>query len=149
MKNNLQKIAAGMIVLSMFFEPGALLSASDKSKEKKDAGVVKITSADNGKTIKTTAGKKIEVSLKGNPTTGFNWQMAELKGESIKADGKGEYIPDKTDPPRVGSGGTFVFKFIAVKSGKTTLKFEYLRPWEKDKPPAEKFSVNVDVAEVK
>jgi inhibitor of cysteine peptidase len=89
----------------------------------------------------------MEISLKGNPTTGFEWRMVELKSEVVKADGKGEYVPDKNDPPRVGSGGTYVFKFTAAKPGKATLKFEYLRPWEKDKAPAQKFSVNLVVAE--
>ena len=146
MKNMMQKLIMGIIGMSMFLWPGSLLPAADKPKDK-DADVIKITIAENGKTIKAATGKKMEISLKGNRTTGFEWRMAELKSESIKADGKGEYVPDKNDPPRVGSGGTFVFKFIAAKPGKATLKFEYLRPWEKDKPPAEKFSVNVIVAE--
>ena len=136
----------GIIGMSMLLWLGSLLPAADKPKDK-DPDVIKITNAENGKTIKATTGKKMEISLKGNPTTGFNWRMADLKSESVKADGKGEYVPDKNDPPRVGSGGKFVFKFIAAKPGKATLNFEYLRPWEKDKPPAEKFSVNVIVAE--
>ena len=92
-------------------------------------------------------GKKVEIRLKGNPTTGFQWRLAELKSEVVKADGKETYIPDKYDPPRVGSGGMYLFKFVAAKPGKATIKLEYLRSWEKNKSPAEKFSVNVIVAE--
>jgi len=136
----------GFIGLSMFFCPSSFLPAADKPKDK-DGDAIELTPAEDGKTIKAATGKKIEISLKGNPTTGFDWRMVELKSEVVKADGKGEYVPDKYDLPRVGSGGTFVFKFIAAKPGKATLKFEYLRPWEKDKAPAQKFSVNLVVAE--
>ena len=146
MKNVMQYIMMGFIGLSMFFRQGSFLLAADKPKDK-DADVIKLTLAEDGKTIKAATGKKMEISLKGNPTTGFEWRMAELKSEVVKTDGKGEYVPDKNNPPRVGSGGTFVFKFIAAKPGKATLKFEYLRPWEKDKAPAQKFSVNLIVAE--
>jgi inhibitor of cysteine peptidase len=146
MKNFIQCLTTGFFGMSIFFSPGSLLPAADKPKDKLD-DAIKLTQADDGKTIKTATGKKIEISLKGNPTTGFEWRMAELKSEVVKADGKGEYVPDKNDQPRVGSGGVFVFKFIAAKPGKATLKFEYLRPWEKDKAPAQKFSVNLVVAE--
>jgi inhibitor of cysteine peptidase len=135
-----------IIGLSMFLGFGALLSAADKQKNPEN-DVIKITVKDNDKTIKTAMGKKLEIQLKGNPTTGFEWHMAELKSEVLKAEGKMTYIPDKFDPPRVGSGGIFVFKFITAKPGKATLKFEYLRSWEKDKAPAEKFSVNIIVAD--
>jgi inhibitor of cysteine peptidase len=151
MKNIIQYLITGFIGLAMFFRSGSFLPAADKPKDK-DADVIKLTLADDGKTIKAATGKKIEISLKGNPTTGFEWRMVEQKSDVVKADGKGEYVkgeyvPDKNDPPRVGSGGTFVFKFTTAKPGKATLKFEYLRPWEKDKAPAQKFSVNLVVAE--
>jgi inhibitor of cysteine peptidase len=135
-----------IIGLSMLLGFATLLPAADKQKNK-DSDVIKITEKDNDKTIKAETGKKLEIHLKGNPTTGFEWRMAELKSEVLKADGKMTYVPDKFDPPRVGSGGIFVAKFIAAKSGKATVKFEYLRSWEKDKPPAEKFSVNIVVAD--
>ena len=146
MINIMQNSIIGIIGMSIFFSPGSLLPAADKPKDK-DGDAIKLTLADDGKTIKAATGKKIEISLKGNPTTGYDWRMVELKSEVVKAEGKGEYVPDKFDAPRVGSGGTFVFKFTAAKPGKATLKFEYLRPWEKDKAPAQKFSVNLVVAE--
>jgi inhibitor of cysteine peptidase len=139
-------VNVALIGLSMFLGFGTLLSAADKQKNQ-DNDVIKITVKDNDKTIKAATGKKIEIQLKGNPTTGFEWRMAELKSEVLKSDGKMTYIPDKFDPPRVGSGGIFVFKFVTAKSGKATVKFEYLRSWEKDKAPAGKFSVNIIVAE--
>lgn len=119
-----------------------------KGKEKdKISDIIKITDTDKGKEIKATPGKKIEIRLKGNATTGYQWRLVESKTDVIKPDGKETYITDKYEPPRVGSGGVFVFKFVTVKPGKAAIKLEYVRPWEKDKPPAEKFSVKVIVAE--
>jgi inhibitor of cysteine peptidase len=140
----------GIICLPVFLGFCSFLPAADAQKDKdkdKDNAVIKITVADNGKTIKAVTGKKMEIQLKGNPTTGFDWRMADLKSDVLKTDGKMTYIPDKNDPPRVGSGGIFVFKFVTAKPGKATVKMEYLRPWEKDKAPAEKFSVNIIVSD--
>jgi inhibitor of cysteine peptidase len=118
-----------------------------RAGENKPADVIKITTADNGKTIKIPVEKKFEIHLKGNPTTGYEWQIAEIKGEAVKSDGQVSYIPQKNDPPRIGSGGTFVFPLATVKTGKATINMHYLRKWEKDKPPADKFSVEVEVTE--
>jgi inhibitor of cysteine peptidase len=146
MNGFLHHILIGIIGLSMLFCSGSFLPAADKPKDK-DSDVIKIALPDDGKTIKTATGKKIEISLKGNATTGFEWRMVELKSEVVKAEGKGVYVPEKNNPPRVGSGGIFVFKFTAAKPGKIALKFEYVRPWEKGRDPAQKFSVNLIVAE--
>jgi predicted secreted protein len=45
----------------------------------------------------------------------------------------------------VGGSGREVWTFKALKSGKITIEFKYVRPWEKDKAPAilKSFSVVV------
>jgi predicted secreted protein len=45
----------------------------------------------------------------------------------------------------VGVGGVFVATFKAVRAGKTTVRMEYRRPWEKDVAPIETFAVTLDV----
>jgi hypothetical protein len=57
MKNMMQKLTMGIIGMSMFLRLGSLLPAADKPKNK-DADVIKITAAENGKTIKATTGKR-------------------------------------------------------------------------------------------
>ena len=47
----------------------------------------------------------------------------------------------------VGGPGTEVWTFKALKSGKTAIEFKYVRPWEKDKAPAETKSVPVVIKE--
>jgi predicted secreted protein len=39
---------------------------------------------------------------------------------------------------RVGAGGKEVWTFKAAGEGSPTIHFKYVRPWEKDVPPADK-----------
>ena len=102
--------------------------------------------------IEATAGKEFTITLDSNRTTGFGWQLAKPLDETIVKSVKNDYQnapqnPDKT--PRVGAPGKEVWTFKALKSGKTTIEFKYVRPWEKDKDPAETKSVPVVVTDGK
>jgi len=79
-------------------------------------------------------GTPVEIRLKGNATTGFSWSVAKIEGDSVKQQGKIHYVPDKGPKGMVGSGGTAIATFKAVKAGKSIITLEYRRPWEKNKP---------------
>jgi len=100
----------------------------------------------NGKTIPVEAGKAILVKLAGNPTTGYQWSLSKLDGEAIEMVGKPDYVADKHPRKMVGSGGTYVFTFRALKPGKATLTLAYARPWEKNTPPIKTFTLTVEVS---
>jgi inhibitor of cysteine peptidase len=104
---------------------------------------IELNEADDGRTVKVLAGAKVFVRLRGNPTTGFRWQLAEKPGGTLEPLGDEEYTPDRERPVAVGSGGTFTFAFRAVKPGSGTIRLAYRRPWEKEKPPAQTFSVTI------
>ena len=104
---------------------------------------IELNEADDGRTVKVLAGAKVFVRLRGNPTTGFRWQLAEKPGETLEPLGDEEYTPDREKPVAVGSGGTFTFAFRAVKPGSGVIRLAYRRSWEKDKPPAKTFSVTI------
>jgi inhibitor of cysteine peptidase len=106
---------------------------------------MELTVADNGKTFKATVGEVITLSLEGNPTTGFNWQTTAIQGNAVEAAGKPEYVPQPHPPGTVGTGGTFIWKFRAIKPGKAIVELEYVRPGEKDIPPAETFTATFEV----
>jgi inhibitor of cysteine peptidase len=105
---------------------------------------IELTDADNGKTIKVVVGKPLTIALEGNITTGYGWQTGKIDGASVRAEGKPEYAAKKHPAGMVGVGGTFVFRFKAVKPGKSEIKLVYLRPWEKDTPPAKSFVVKIE-----
>lgn len=74
--------------------------------------------------------KEFEFGLKGNPTTGYTW---EVFADEDYIDVKSEYISDENDGNLSGVGGTYNFTVTGKKQGKTTAVFKYLRLWEGEK----------------
>lgn len=130
---------------------GAMLAENEKEAEKKNKIVLKeedSTKKDNNievtpgvieerdnKTgmIRATAGKEFVITLAGNATTGYEWQIASPIDKSLIDLVSSGYTPDNTG--RVGSGGKAVWTFKALRAGQARISFKYIRPWEKDTPP--------------
>lgn len=89
--------------------------------------------------VETTVGKEFTIELESNITTGYGWQLQKpVDGSLVKAVGN-EYQSTPQPPgeePMAGVGGKEVWTFKALRAGKTTIDFKYVRPWEADKPPA-------------
>lgn len=87
---------------------------------------------------KTTSFKSQEkrLELMGNPTTGYTWtyiisdESIIQVSEDIQYLGKGEVT---------GAPSLFLYRIESLKPGKTKLRFEYKRPWEKNKPDQVRF----------
>ena len=80
-------------------------------------------------------GDTFKLTLKSNPTTGYQWNadfdetLIQLVDTSYKAD----------EPQLMGSGGTEIFEFRVIGSSTdTSIKFSYARPWESVPPIDEK-----------
>lgn len=106
------------------------------------SSTVKVSNDANGQTIELSAGQILEISLEGNPTTGFNWEVSEIDESVIKQSGEAEY---KSESDLLGAGGTITYTFEAVQPGSSTIKLIYHRPWEKDVAPEKEYSVTVNV----
>lgn len=109
-------------------------SASDSTKE--------LTDENNGETVQLKVNDTMEVALPSNPSTGYQWQVSSIDTAVLRADGEPEFIPDSD---AVGSGGLSVFHFRALAAGTSPLQLDYLRTWEIGVPPAQTFTVNVEV----
>ena len=73
-----------------------------------------------------------EISLMGNPTTGYTWTY-EIEDESIIEIKEFEkYLGDNGI---VGAPSQFTYVITSKKAGKTAIKFSYSRSWENN-PPA-------------
>ena len=105
-------------------------------------GVTRLTAKDNGKTITVKAGQRIEISLAGNPTTGFTWNNA-TRGHGMKLLGE---IAHKAGGRALGAPGMSTATFQAMKLGKNEISLEYRRVFEKN-PPIKTFKVTIAVAE--
>jgi len=93
--------------------------------------------------IRLNLGDEFVIMLPSNRTTGYQWQIDRpLDGNKIKQMGL-VYVPDKTG--MVGSGGKEEWKFKARGPGKSKVSFKYVKPWEKNVPPADKKVFDVEI----
>ena len=94
----------------------------------------------NGKTVEMASGQRLTIKLKGNATTGYSWILNKYNKKLVKFINV-NYVVDNNK--LLGSGGTWVTNFQVLKPGRSEIRFIYKRPWEKDKPPSEKFFVEI------
>jgi inhibitor of cysteine peptidase len=129
-----QGIAAVVLIAIMIGT--AIASAGCGSKADASSGPVRLSEADNGRTISVKAGDSIQVILGGNPTTGYSWttSLGDADKAVLQQQGDAVYAQQSTAPSIVGAGGTFTFTFKAAAAGQVVLKFDYSRPFESGQP---------------
>lgn len=86
--------------------------------------VTSVTEAQNGGSVELKTGGILEVTLSSNPTTGYTWQVVDLKGDVLAQQGEAEYKADSA-LPLPGSGGVETFRFKALQPGEAKLKLVY------------------------
>ena len=101
---------------------------------------IEIGQAQANSLIELKTGDQLQLSLEGNLTTGYNWEVAELDTNILKLSGEPQF---QADSSALGSGGKVVFRFDTVNPGKTPLKLIYHRPFEKDTAPLRTYEVTV------
>jgi len=94
------------------------------------------------KPIRVKVGKKFVIVLESNPTTGYQWQLAQPLDES-KVKGLGSKYKG-VHTKRVGAGGRETWNFRSVGQGKTAISFQYVRPWEKGVAPGEMVTFEIE-----
>ena len=103
---------------------------------------VKLDETTNGQTVALKVGQKLTISLEGNPTTGYSWDVSEIDQAVIEQVGEAEF---KSDSNLIGSGGLVTLTFNGVAPGETRIKLVYHKAWEEDVPPLEEFEIFVKV----
>ena len=108
----------------------------------KDSSAVKVV--DGKKLMEVKAGEEFSISVYANPSTGYEWQLAEALDADYLVLVNKEYSGG--DPTLVGSGCEQQWTFKALKPGSTKISLKYLRSWEKDIPPVkiEEFQVSIE-----
>ncbi len=130
-----------LIVGSMMAGAGLLWACA--SRPSPGPTTRKLTEADAGSSVELQVGDKLEVTLPGNPTTGFTWEVGGGDPAILRPSGEAEFQADST--AAVGSGGKLTLRFEAVAAGQTGLKLIYHRPFEADVTPIQTFEVSVTV----
>ncbi len=103
-----------------------------------------LTLDDNGERLALAPGDTIEVTLEGNATTGFSWQLVDLDPTVITTEGAAVY--ETKDTELVGAGGAWTWTLVAQQPGECVVRFVYHRSWEDDQPEAS-FSFTANVSE--
>jgi inhibitor of cysteine peptidase len=104
---------------------------------------VQLTEADNGTSVSMSVGSQLVVTLPGNPSTGFNWEVKSVDASILELAGDPQFVSDNTNI--MGAGGALTFTFDAKIAGSTTLELIYHRPFETGVDPLQTFSVKVEV----
>ncbi len=105
---------------------------------------VLITQEDNHRTFTVPVGTPVRITLQGRPGTGFGWFLLHGDPKVLKPVGTPKSEAPKPEQKLDGIELT-VFRFKAMRRKSCTLEFVYRRPWEKDVPPAETFTVEIIV----
>jgi len=75
----------------------------------------------------------LTVTLCSNPTTGFEWESAQISDQTVLQQIDHKFVAPETKgdgPPAPGTAGKEVWTFKALKEGTSTISMEYSRPWE-------------------
>ena len=97
-----------------------------------------------GTSVELEKDQILEVSLEGNPTTGYAWEVKESGAPVLSQEGEPTYTEGATDGTLVGGGGTYLFTFAGAEAGTTTVELVYQRSWE-DVEPLDTFTMDVTV----
>lgn len=73
-------------------------------------------------------GGDLTVTLKGNPTTGYEWTYT-IEGDKVEFVSS-DYKQDNEDKEVAGAGGTYTFKFKVTGATEAKIHFDYARSWE-------------------
>ena len=89
-------------------------------------GYTYLDERNNGDVVNATAGGKIVLSLGGNPSTGYRWEIKTIDESVIRAEGDPQFI---SDSKAVGAPGVYIWTFDVLRADVSTqLALVYLDP---------------------
>jgi predicted secreted protein len=89
-------------------------------------GNIYLDERNNGDVVNATAGGKIVLSLGGNPSTGYHWEIAKIDESVLKPEGDPVFTPESS---ALGASGVYVWTFDVLKADVSTqLALVYLDP---------------------
>ena len=127
------------MLAGMFLFASLLVGCGDSTADSS----LTVTQAQNGGTTALAKGEMLTVELAGNPTTGYEWTVTQMDAAFLRLE-ESIYAPDSS---AIGSGGTYTFRFEALKAGSTALGLAYRRSWETTASD-QTFSLTVNIQSV-
>ncbi len=140
------KRLAGLLIIFFILSAAPILAASGvhSGVHVEIRGTGTVTVREETVLAQAAPGSDLIVTLPSNPTTGYTWRLAEGPDEDVLRQSEHRYERPGTD--RVGAGGRDIRTFKAVGAGQTRAILEYVRPWEKEKAPAKRINIKIQVS---
>jgi predicted secreted protein len=85
-----------------------------------------LTPEASGREIELRKDQLLVVRLSSNPSTGFRWALTDSTEKVVELQGDSDYVPDSIGAS-LGSGGTEIWRFKAIREGEQSLSFVYRR----------------------
>lgn len=120
--------------------PAVSFAAKPRRKSKSTKMVV-ITKAENGSAVSVAVGDTVELRLIENPTTGYRWKLDSVDNSALQPKDS-KYQGEGSMP---GQGGTRVFTFTALKTGRINLSAKNIREWEGEGSAIDRFQATVEI----
>jgi predicted secreted protein len=109
------------------------------------ASLITVDESQANDSVLVDVGSTVKISLEGNPTTGYRWQLASSEGLPLTDT---SFEPHPSAPTTVGESGDFIFLFAidqAAAGQSFDLEFAYYRPWEGLSAAIETFTITIEV----
>ena len=110
-------------------------------------GPVELTEKDAGQVVSACVGAEVQIALKSNATTGFQWHFVLDPPTADVKVLKESYVPDDHPAGMVGTGGKNVYHVQFLSPGTTKILARHYRPWEDFHPETDRqfeFTVMVE-----
>ncbi len=118
-----------------------------KEEETSETPAVSVNASHNNGQVELNVGELLEVTLESNASTGFQWQLAEIKDPDVVEKKADRYVEPESEGEdmMVGVPGKEVWTFKALDEGTATISMEYLQAWKEGGESAETFVLTVVV----
>ncbi|ELP89558.1 Amoebiasin-2 precursor, putative [Entamoeba invadens IP1] len=90
----------------------------------------RLTEKENEKVIKVKLEDTIEINVRTNPTTGYDWNMKLNNAKLILSSDTTTAVPH--EPSMVGFPSDRLFVLKPQEPGTTIIELNYIRPWMPD-----------------
>jgi inhibitor of cysteine peptidase len=80
--------------------------------------------------VEVGRGDTFTVILCANPSTGFQWEEAEVSDPAVLQQVDRQYDPPGGQKPAPGSAGQETWTFKTLQPGQSAISIDYSRPWE-------------------
>ncbi len=139
-------IGLGNAGIAYTAEPGKETVAPVVVKEASEtAKDIEVTLSAENKPVQMEKGTLLKVSVEGNITTGFGWEIENFNPSLLELTAS-DYL-DKTNSGEKmmeGAPGMQTYVFRAKKTGTSQIVFWYKQPWM-DGAPEKSYTLNVEI----